>query len=297
MLIFAVGLRLGLFGFRMSPALSGFSIRITTFLVYYALFWYAFNVVGIIEPLLRRITGKTATAMDDSVVPLIRKTTRIFLVIVGFLLIAQNVFQQDIAAWLAGLGIAGLAVSLSAQDSIRNLFGSITILFDRPFVAGDRIVFAGFDGPVEEIGFRSIRIRTLDGHLVTVPNSKVVNEAVQNISARPYIKRVMNITVTYDTPREKLVRAVELIRGIFEEEGIREPIHATIGKDEYPPRVYFSEFNPDSLNIVVIYWYVPPVYWDYMDHGQRVNLRIMDEFEREGIEFAFPTQTIHLAGK
>jgi MscS family membrane protein len=212
------------------------------------------------------------------------------------LLIAENVFRQNIATWLAGLGIAGIAVSLAAQDSLKNLFGSITILLDRPFKLGDRIVFSGYDGPVEEIGFRSIKIRTLTGHLVTVPNSKVVNEAVENIGARPYIRRLMNVTITYDTPREKVELAVKIIQDLLEEEGLRKPVHGSIGSDEYPPKVYFSGYNADSLNILVLYWFFPPKYWDYMNHAQRFNLRLFEEYEKAGIEFAFPTQTLFLAG-
>ena len=76
----------------------------------------------------------------------------------------------------------------------------------------------------------------------------------------------------------------------------KEPIHATIDGDEFPPRVYFNDYNAESLNLFVIYWYVPPAYWDYLDHAQRLNLRIFEEFEKAGIEFAFPTQTLYLAG-
>jgi MscS family membrane protein len=88
---------------------------------------------------------------------------------------------------------------------------------------------------------------------------------------------------------------VQILRSILEENELREPIHATVDGDEYPPRVYFTEYMADSLNILVIYWYVPPDYWDYLEHAQRVNLRIFEEFEKAGIEFAFPTQTVYLA--
>ena len=110
------------------------------------------------------------------------------------------------------------------------------------------------------------------------------------------MRRILNVTITYDTPREKIEEAVQVLRDIFEEDGIREPIHPTIGPDYLAPRVFFNDFNSDSLNIFVIYWYVPPDWWAYMEHAHRVNLRIFEEFERAGIEFAFPTQTVYLAG-
>jgi len=294
--LMTIGIALGLARIVMDPPVRSFVGDLISLLSYITIFWYLHNAVGDLEIVLRRVAARTETKLDDMLVPLIRKTLRLFVVIVGVLLVAENVFRQNIATWLAGLGIAGIAVSLAAQDSLKNLFGSITILFDRPFKLGERIIFSGFDGPVEEIGFRSIKIRTLTGHLVTVPNSKVVSDAVENIGARPYIRRLMNVTITYDTPREKVAGAVEIIRRLFEEEGLREPIHGRVGSDEFPPKAYFSDYNADSLNIMVIYWFMPPNYWDYMEHTERFNLRLFEEFEKAGIEFAFPTQTLFLAG-
>ena len=296
LLLITLAARFGLTRIVVSEGVGVFVHDVIALLVYVALFWYAYNLVGVLEIALKRLVGMTATALDDMLVPMIRKTLRVFVITVGFLLVAENVFRQDIGAWLAGLGIAGLAVSLAAQDSLRNLLGSITILFDHPFRVGDRIVFAGYDGLVEEIGFRSIKIRTLAGHLVTVPNSKIVNEPVEDISLRPSIRRIMNVTITYDTTPDKVREAVAIVKRILEEEGIREPIHGRVGNDEFPPRVFFSDLNAASLNIFVIYWFFPAAYWDYMAHAERLNLRLLEEFERAGIEFAFPTQTLYLAG-
>jgi len=261
-----------------------------------AVLWYISNLIFAIELALRRLMRRTGAPIDEKLGPLIRKTLRVGLWIVGGLFIARSVFEQEIGAWLAGLGIAGLAISLAAQDSLKNLFGSVTILMDRPFRIGERILFAGYDGVVEEIGFRSTKLRTLTGNVVTIPNSKIVNDPVENVGRRPSIRRIMNVTITYDTPAAKIKEAVQIIRGILEEDEIREPIHPVIDGDELPPRVYFNDYNAESLNIFVIYWYAPPVYWDYMDHAQKLNLRIFEEFEKAGIEFAFPTQTLYLAG-
>ena len=128
-------------------------------------------------------------------------------------------------------------MSLAAQDSLKNLFGSITILFDRPFQVGERIVFAGHDGTIEEIGFRSTKVRTLTGHLVTIPNSNIVNDPVENIGKRPFIRRTMNVTITYDTPRDKIEQAAQIIRDILEEEGIGEPIHPVVRDTALPHAV------------------------------------------------------------
>jgi len=141
-----------------------------------------------------------------------------------------------------------------------------------------------------------VKVRTLDGHLVTVPNSKVVNEAVENIGARPNIRRVMTVTIPYDTPAEKVRTALEIVKALFEEDGLRGPIHVDIGTDQYPPRVYFSDYGDWALKLTVIYWYAPASsYWDYMEHAERFNLRLLQEFNRAGIDFAFPSQTLFLA--
>jgi len=294
--LFAVGLAVAVANLPMSPGLELFWEKLVLLLFCLAVLWYVSNLIFAVEVALRRLAGATGAAIDDKLGPLIRKTLRVALWIVGVLFIARSVFEQDIGAWLAGLGIAGLAISLAAQDSLKNLFGSITILWDRPFRLGERIQFAGYDGVVEQIGFRSTKLRTATGHLVTIPNSKIVNDPVENVARRKSIRRTIDVTITYDTPAAKIEEAVEILRGILEEDGIREPIHPVIDGDEFPPRVYFNDYNAESLNLFVIYWYAPPAYWDYMEHAQRLNLRIFEEFEKAEIEFAFPTQTLYLAG-
>lgn len=303
--LLGIGLGVGLANIKMTDPLQTFTgttplqtFTGKTLLLIYAIavFWYAFNLVSVVEVVLKRLTAKTESPLDDQLVPLIRKTLRVFLVVMSVLFVADTVFGQDIGAWLAGLGIAGLAVSLAAQDSLKNLFGSLTILLDRPFQIGERIVFAGYDGIIEEIGFRSTKLRTLTGHVVTIPNSNIVNDPVENIGRRPYIRRTMNVTITYDTPRDKIDQAVSIIRDILNEKDLREPIHPVIDGNEFPPKVFFNDFNAESLNIFVIYWFTPPAYWDYMAHAQQINFRLFEEFEKAGIEFAFPTQTLYLAG-
>ena len=292
--LITLGLGLGFGGMTTSLELTEFMQDILLFMVYTGVFWYLWALVGVLEIALQGVVSRTETKLDDMLVPLVKKILRLFILVLGVLLVSENVFEQNIAAWLAGFGIAGIAVSLAAQDSLKNLFGSITILLDKPFKLGDRIIFAGFDGPVEEIGFRSVKIRTLSGNLVTIPNSKVVSEAVENVGSRPHIRRVMNLALIYETPPDKLREALRIIQSLFKEAGLQEPIHGSVGKDSFYPRVYFSELNVDHLELFVIYWYAAPVYWDYMDHAQRFNLRIMEEFEKAGIEFAYPTQRLLL---
>lgn len=293
--ILTFGLAVGLQFIYLEEELARFAYRIIQFLYIFSLGWFLYNLIDIVELALMQLAARTPSKLDDMLVPLIRKTLRVFLVIIFALLVAQNVFGLNITSWLAGLGIAGLAVSLAAQDSVKNLFGSITVFLDHPFAVGDRILFDGIDGTVEEIGFRSTKVRTLTGHLVTIPNMKFIDGTVENVSRRPNIRRILDVTIPYDTPPEKVQQALTIIRSILAEPQFAEAFDLT----SLPPRVYFNEFNPASLNIRVIYWYILREgrdWWSYNDFCEKFNMRLLREFNAAGIEFAFPTQTLFLAG-
>ncbi len=252
-----------------------------------AIIWFIIRLVTIVDVQLKKWAASTESTMDDLLVPLVGKTLRIFILIVGGIIVIQNLTGVKIGPLLASLGIGGLAVALAARESIANFFGTLTILFDKPFQVGQRIMLNNFDGIVESVGFRSTRIRTLTGHLLTIPNEKVVSSTVENIGMRPHIRWLTNIGITYDTPPDKVETAVEIIQEILAD-------HEGMNAD-FPPRVFFNGFNDCSLNIMVIVWYHPPNYWDYQAWLQKVCLEIMRRFEAQGIDFAFPTRTIHLA--
>lgn len=249
--------------------------------------WAVYRLVDVLEMLLRRWTARTRTQLDDQLVPIVRKALRILTVIIVLLVIAQNIFQWEIGALLAGLGLGGLAFALAAQDALKNLFGSVTIFADRPFTLGERVKIGEHEGTVQEVGFRSTRIRTLTGHLVTVPNAVVAASPVENIGRRPYIRRTLDVTVTYDTPAEKVARAVRILEEMLQAR-----------KDHFPPdlpgKVYFNEFNAASLNIIVYYWFTPPDWWEYLAFTHDFNMELLRRFNEEAIEFAFPTQTLYL---
>jgi MscS family membrane protein len=224
--------------------------------------------------------------MNKMFLPIIRKTLRVVLIILILVQLFQILSDKTITSIIAGLGIGGLAVALAAQDTLKHFFGSVVLVGDKSFDIGDRIVIDGFDGPVESVDLRSTRIRTLEGHLVTIPNGELANKTIQNIGKRPYIRRLANITITYDTSPGKVREAKQILEDILKDHEGMDP--------EFPPKVYFSEFNADSLNLIMLYWYHPPDYWKYMDFTEKVNLEIFEQFNDAGIEFAFPTQTINL---
>jgi len=248
-----------------------------------------YRLVDVIEYYLNRLVGKTETKLDDMLVPIVRKALRITISIIAALLIAENVLGAGrVKSLLFSAGIGGIAIALAAKDTIANFFGSITIFADRPFQMNELVKIGEHLGPVEGVGFRSTRIRTLQGHLVTVPNSVIANSMVENVGRRPFIRRTSNITITYDSGHKKAGRAVEIIKEILAD------VPEVNTDPEKPPRVYFNEFNDWSLNIYMSYWVKPPDYWLYQQVNERVNLEMMKRFEAEKIEFAFPSQTLYV---
>lgn len=248
---------------------------------------FVYQILDLVEYELTKFVKKKDNEFDMNFVQLVRIVSKVLIVLVGSIYLLKAATGKPMTTLLAGLGIGGLAVALAAQDTLKNLFGSFMIMVDKPFKVGDRVVAEGFDGYVEEIGFRSTRLRSLPGHLIAIPNEKMASVSVENIGMRPSIRRYSNITITYDTPVEKVERAVSIIKEILKD---HEGMHP-----DYPPQVYFNEFNDASLNIAMFYWFYPPDYWEAMRFSEEVNLRIMHAFEVEGIEFAFPTTTTYLA--
>jgi MscS family membrane protein len=248
-----------------------------------------YRLVDVIEYYLNRLVGKTETKLDDMLVPIVRKALRITIAIIAVLLISENILGADkVKSLMLSAGVGGIAVALAARDTIANFFGSITIFTDRPFQMGELVKIGEHLGPVEEVGFRSTRIRTLQGHLVTIPNSVITTSSVENIGKRPFIRRTSNITITYDSGHTKTKRAVEIIKEVLAD------VQEVNTDPEKPPRVYFSDFNDWSLNIYMSYWVKPADYWLYHKVNEQVNLEIMKRFEAEQIEFAFPSQTLYV---
>ena len=253
-----------------------------------AIIWFLHGLVVFLDERLKRWAGTTESSIDDILVPLVGKILRGIILLLGGIIILKSLTGFEIGPLLASLGIGGLAVALAAKDTVANFFGTLTILFDKPFQVGERIVIDNYDGVVEEVGFRSSRIRTLTGHLVTIPNEKLVSSSVENIGKRPHIRWLTNIGITYDTPPEKVEEAVQILETMLAD---HEGLHP-----DFPPRVFFNGFNDWSLNIMVLLWYHPANYWDFQVFIQRICLKILSQFREAGIDFAFPSQTVYAAG-
>ncbi|UCE98923.1 MAG: mechanosensitive ion channel family protein [Planctomycetota bacterium] len=271
-----------------NPSIGIYWIKIAQAVAAIAFAYALYRLVDIIEYYLQLWTGKTKTKLDDMLVPVIRKSLRITIAIIAVLWIADGILEAEIRTILLSAGVGGVAIALAAKDTIANFFGSITIFADRPFQIDELVKIGEHFGPVEDVGFRSTRVRTLHGHLVTVPNSVIANSIVENVGRRPFIRRTSNITITYGSGHSKAKRAVEIIKEVLTN------VPEVNTDPQKPPRVYFSDFNDWSLNIYMSYWVKPPDYWVYHEVNERVNLEIMKRFEAEQIEFAFPSQTLYV---
>jgi MscS family membrane protein len=221
--------------------------------------------------------------LDAAMIRVAAKTIGIAMsAIVLFRILSQLGFSPN--TLLAGAGVTGLAIALAAQDTLKNFFASIILLLERPFREGDRIRIGDDIGTVESIGLRSTCIQIRGGNLAYLPNEMLAHGRIENISRRPHIRCELVIGVTYTTTPSQLEHAVEIIRSILDEK-VRAP-------DNFNPRVFFTKFSDSSLNIDCTYWQATTNYSHSLKISQAVNLEILDRFNNEGIEFAFPTMTI-----
>ena len=217
--------------------------------------------------------------LDDQLAPILSKGVKTIIWSLA-IIIGLNNAGYDVAALIAGLGIGGLALAMAAKDSVSNIFGGFTIFVDKPFIMGDRIKVSGFDGTVTEVGLRSTRMKTLDGRVVTIPNSTFTGTAVENVSWEPSRKVVLNIGLIYDTTPEKIEEAMSILKEISDNHECTEP-------DTW---MAFNAFGDFALNICFIY---------YIKKGEDIgqtqtdfNLAILRRFNEAGLEMAFPTQTL-----
>jgi len=228
--------------------------------------WFLVRLIkALIDQYVKELVLKTASTYDG-------------------IIISLNYAGYNVSALIAGLGIGGLAFALAAKDYIENIFGGMSVFTDKPFQAKDRIRIDGFDGTVEEIGIRRSRIRTLDGTLVTIPNAKFIHNSVENVALELTRKIVLQLGLTYDTNSDKMEMALEILKDINND-------NQQLVTES--PITFFAGFGDSSLNITFIYYIRKEA--DIAMTQNTINLEILKRFEVAGLEFAFPTQTVHLA--
>jgi len=218
----------------------------------------------------------------EKMMPMIRRTVLIIVWIIGIVTALSNV-GVNISALLGTLGIGGIALALAAQDTVKNVFGAITIFTDRPFNIGDVIQFNGFEGTVVDIGIRSTKMRGSDKRLITFPNSRITDAPIVNITAEPMRRVVMKIGLTYDTSPEKMGEALKLLLEIPSK------IEFVAAKDI---TANFTDFGDSALLITFTYYIEKK--GDIGKTTSDVNMEILTSFNQADLKFAFPSTTVYM---
>lgn len=245
----------------------------------------AYRGVDVMADYLTRKAKGSPTKMDALLLPFVSRAVKVFVIAFGVVFVAQNI-GVDVTSLLAGLGIGAFAIGLAAKESIENFFGSLTILMDRPFKVGDWVIIdGGTEGTVEHVGFRSTRVRTFANSLITLPNATLIRAKVDNMGERQFRRWKTTLSLTYDTPPEKIEAFCEAIRHLIR-------LHPYTRKDFY--NVNMRDFGAASLDIdLTVFWRVPDFSTE-MRERHRLALDIIRVAKEVGVEFAFPTQTIWL---
>lgn len=253
-------------------------------LVWVGVILVSYRLVDVLAARMAESASRTESRLDDQLVPLLRKTLKLLVTAAGILFVLDNL-NVEIASLLAGIGLAGMAIALAAKDTLANLFGSVTVFLDRPFHVGDWVLVNDVEGTVEEVGFRSTRVRTFYNSLISVPNAQLVDTAIDNMGRREFRRFKTFVSVTYDTPAQKIEAFCSGIRGIV-------LAHDDMRHDYY--EVYLNRFGPASLDILVYVFFRVPDWDAELRARQNFMLEILRLAEELGVEFAFPTQTLHV---
>lgn len=256
--------------------------RIYYLLIIFNIAWLINRVLdALIEEYLVPIIEKSESDLDDQLLPILRKGIHAAVWIMA-VIIGLNNAGYDVGALIAGLGIGGLAFALAAQDTVANFFGGVTIFVDKPFTVNDWIIIEGHEGIVEEVGIRSTRIRTFPGRLITIPNKVFAESAIENVSVEPSRRVILTLGLTYDTTEERIQEALDILKAVHEDK--REHLEEKV-------LTLFDSFGDFSLNVKFIYYIKKGE--DVFNLNSEINLEILRRFNAAGLDFAFPTQTIH----
>lgn len=245
-----------------------------------------YYVVDAVCSLLKHITAKTPSTFDDQLVTFASKALKLIVITLGLLIVLQS-FGLNVMSLLAGLGLGGLALALAAQDTAANVFGSITILFDRPFQVGDWIKIKDMEGTVEEIGFRSTRIRTFYNSLIAIPNAMMAKETIDNMGVRPARRVRQVLGLTYETSPEKIEEFCDRVRYLIKTD--ERVIPETVV-------VNFNNYNNSSLDVLVNFHLRVYTTQEELQHQQNIFVEILKIAAEMKVEFAYPTQTVYYHG-
>lgn len=246
--------------------------------------WGLYNYTSEHSSLFYRFTKKIELDEDSMIVPFLSKLLRFAIIAITLAIILEK-WGYKVNGLVAGLGLGGLAFALAAQDTISNFFGGVIIVTERPFSKGDWILTPTVEGTVEDITFRSTKIRTFANALVTVPNSKLASEAITNWSEMKKRRITFNLRIAYHTPREKLEKVTRRIEALIKN-------HEEVHKDLI--LVNFDTFNESSYDIYIYFFTITTEWKKWLEIKEDINFKIIDILNEEGVEIAFPIRKIHV---
>ena len=286
-------LAISIFGFwyaksflTIAPAISKFIDSIFYFIILFNVAWFFTRFFdGVVEKYIAPKVKESETDLDDILLPIVRKIIKISIWTITIIIGVDNA-GYNVTTMITGLGIGGLVFALAAKDAVSNLFGGFVIFTDKPFNLNDRIILDGYEGFVREIGLRSTKLETLDGRVVTIPNSRVTDTSILNVSKEPGRKVKFSLGLTYDTTPEDVEKAKKIVLEIIEG-----------NKFCMNPIASFDSFGDFSLNILVIYWIKKSdksVGSSIFEVTDDINMKILKRFNEQKLDFAFPTQSIIL---
>ena len=234
--------------------------------------------------LLQVYWGKQSNGQANKMMPIIKRTILVIVWLIGIVMALSNV-GVNISALLGTLGIGGIAFALAAQDTVKNVFGTFTILTDKPFSIGDTIRVDSYEGTVVDVGVRSTKIMNYDKRIITFPNYKITDTSIVNISSEPMRRVVLNLGLTYDTTSEKMKEALELLKSIPKRV-------ENVSSNPSDIVAVFTEYSDSAL--VIIYIYFIEKQGDILGVTSNMNMEILAAFNKAGLNLAFPTRTVYI---
>src|SRR5690625_4358910 len=245
--------------------------------------WGLYNLSSSSSVLFSKINKKYHMNIDEILIPLFSRTLRIIIIAISFSIIAQE-FGYDVNGFVAGLGIGGLAFALAAKDALANMFGGIIIITEKPFTIGDWVLTPSVEGTIEDISFRSTKVRTFAQALVTVPNATLSNEPITNWSKMGKRQITFNLHLTYDTPKESIERVVQSIRDLLKN-------HPEIHQETI--FVSVDEYQEDGLAILLYFFTTTTDWGKYLEIREEINLAMLEIIEQEGAQIAIPSRKLY----
>ena len=246
--------------------------------------WFVLRITDFIGVLMADRATLTESKLDDMLVPFIKDSIKVVIMVTSLFFILSNIFEVNIASLIAGVGIGGLAIALAAQESLKNIFASVTIFLDKPFTIGDIVQVGQVTGTIENIGFRSTRLRTYNKTFVTLPNKLMIETSVDNLSMRTFRFVKTTIILSYETGKDKLESIVKAISSYMEQ--------ADFIEKDYSVR--FNEFRENGFEIALEYNIREVEFNSFMEHKEKVNFAIAEIINTQGGQYAQSSRIVEL---